>query len=101
MLNSKEYIKPNTEFSFRIIFNRIAHYEHIINALKGLVFFGGLGTRSRRGGGSFWIKDLVCSEELKGYEQGLILVSTLLMSCKIILHQTLLLQNTQKMIIRI
>ncbi|MCC5943667.1 MAG: type III-B CRISPR module RAMP protein Cmr1 [Bernardetiaceae bacterium] len=71
MLNTKEYIEPETEFSFKIIFNKTDHYEHIINALKGLVFFGGLGTRSRRGGGSFWIKDLVCSERLKDKEQDL------------------------------
>jgi CRISPR-associated protein Cmr1 len=67
----RKSIRPNTEFSFKIIVNKIDHYEHIINALKGLVFFGGLGTRSRRGGGSFWIKDLVCSEELKDREQSL------------------------------
>lgn len=67
----RKSIKPNTEFSFKIIFNKMNHYEHIINALKGLVFFGGLGTRSRRGGGSFWIKNLVCSEKLNYKEQGL------------------------------
>ncbi len=71
MLNSRPYIKPNSEFSFKIILNEIGHFGQIINALKGLVFFGGLGTRSRRGGGSFWIKDLVCSDELKDREQEL------------------------------
>lgn len=71
MLNSKEYIKPNTEFVFKLIINNPSHTNEIITAMKGLVYFGGLGTRSRRGGGSFWVKNIICSHLLKAKEEEL------------------------------
>lgn len=62
--NIRKSIKPNVVFEFKIIFHKMEYFDHIINALKALVFLGTLGTRSRRGGGSFWIKDLNFNEDI-------------------------------------
>ncbi|MBL7785310.1 MAG: type III-B CRISPR module RAMP protein Cmr1 [Chitinophagales bacterium] len=73
--NIRKSIKPNVVFEFKIIFHKMEYFDHIINALKALVFLGALGTRSRRGSGSFWIKDLnfneYTDEELRKKEQEL------------------------------
>jgi len=66
-LNERKYYKAKASvanFTFTISFQKSEYYEYLINSLTGLLLFGALGTRSRRGGGSFRVTKVT----LEGFE---------------------------------
>jgi CRISPR-associated protein Cmr1 len=54
---NKEHFIPNSKFEIEFKFNK-QHEKEILNSFNVLVFFGGLGSRSRNGFGSFDINDI-------------------------------------------
>lgn len=72
MLQKKEYLKPETSFNFEISFENKKNVIEVLKTVKAFEVFGALGTRSRRGGGSFWIKNVTLSNELKEYKNDLL-----------------------------
>jgi CRISPR-associated protein Cmr1 len=62
--NPRPCIKANQEFSLKIVILKNEYKDDILNSLKGLVYLGGLGSRSRRGAGSFRIKSVLSEEKV-------------------------------------
>ncbi len=58
MLSEKKYIPPGESFKVKIISNKEKDLKTAIETFFVLSFFGGLGSRSRRGGGNFDIESM-------------------------------------------
>jgi len=59
MLNDRPYIRSNTPFSVEISSGDDNILREVVHSFAFLTFFGALGTRNRRGAGSFAVKDLI------------------------------------------
>lgn len=62
MLNERPYIKNGSSFSIKISSNNIQSFKEAVNSFAFLTFFGALGTRNRRGAGSFKVNDVIYKE---------------------------------------
>jgi CRISPR-associated protein Cmr1 len=63
MLNKRPYIKSNTPFSISISSSDPQPFQEAVHSFAFLTFFGALGTRSRRGAGSFRVKNVIYNQE--------------------------------------
>lgn len=54
---TKEHIPAGNKFNISLLYNK-TFAEQILNSFKALVNYGGLGSHSRNGFGSIWVKDL-------------------------------------------
>ncbi len=59
MLNSRSYIKSGTSFSIKISSSDTQPFQEAVHSFALLTFFGALGTRSRRGAGTFMVKKVI------------------------------------------
>jgi len=80
MLNERPYIKAGSSFSIIISSRDQQSLKEAVHSFALLVFFGALGTRNRRGAGSFKVNDVVysgnedyknlfCTSEIQSREQ--------------------------------
>jgi len=63
MLNDRPYIKSNTPFSIKISSSETQPLQEAVHSFAFSTFFGVLGTRSRRGAGSFRVKNVIYNQE--------------------------------------
>ncbi|WP_029522370.1 type III-B CRISPR module RAMP protein Cmr1 [Persephonella sp. KM09-Lau-8] len=61
---NKEYFKPGTKFKLTFIFRKEKHIKDILAVFWLLTYLGALGSRSRRGAGSFRITGIQDSQNL-------------------------------------
>jgi CRISPR-associated protein Cmr1 len=65
MLNERPYIKSGSLFSIRLSSNDVQSFKEAVHSFAFLSFLGALGTRNRRGAGSFMIKNVISNEDYK------------------------------------
>jgi CRISPR-associated protein Cmr1 len=59
MLNERPYFKSGSSFKIKFLFSDESILSEVINAFFYLTCFGGLGSRTRRGAGSFQVKRVI------------------------------------------
>ena len=60
-MNERGYFKAGSIFELSLDSRDLHSLKEAINAFSALVYFGGLGSRTRRGAGSIFIKKIECS----------------------------------------
>ncbi len=62
-VNERPYIKSGTPFSIQISLYDDKILQELINSVYVLAFFGGLGSRNRRGAGSFRLRQIISDKD--------------------------------------
>lgn len=63
MVNKRPYIKSGTSFSIQISLFDEKIQPELINSIYVMAFLGGLGTRNRRGAGSFRLRQIIIDRD--------------------------------------
>ncbi len=63
MVNERPYIKSGTLFSIQVSLYNDEILQELINSVYVLAFFGGLGSRNRRGAGSFRLRQIISDKD--------------------------------------
>lgn len=61
----REYLAPGSTFRLTLRFREDKHLEEVVKALKAFILFGGLGSKSRNGYGSFRVTVEDAPEKIK------------------------------------